>query len=113
MKNLLKFFVFVALLSIAISLLYDYQLKHGRLGSATRAAPEKYTLAKEPNINPSQIASLQALNEERRKLVKAVVPAVVAVKTSKKIAMQRQLDPFEFFFGRQRRNRDQGEFVQT
>ena len=116
MKNLLKFFVFVALLSIGISALYDYQLKHGRLGPAPQGSPEKYTLASEPNISPSQIASLQALNEERRALVKAVIPAVVAVKTSKKIAMQRQIDPFEFFFGRPRnrnRDRDQEQYVQT
>jgi serine protease Do len=117
MKNLLKFFIFVALLSIGISALYDYQLKHGRLGPAAQPSPEKYTLANEPNISPSQIASLQALNEERRALVKAVVPAVVAVKTSKKIVIQRQLDPFEFFFGRPRnsrsRDRDQREFDQT
>src|SRR5437899_718270 len=31
MKNLLKFFAFVALLSLAISALYDYRLKHGGL----------------------------------------------------------------------------------
>jgi serine protease Do len=103
MKNLLKFFAFVALLSLAISALYDYRLKHGGLGAPQRT-PEKYTLATSPNVDSSQIASLEALNRERRALVSAVVPAVVAVKTSKKIAIERQnqLDPFGFFSRRPR-----------
>ena len=102
MKNLLKFFAFVALLSLAISALYDYRLKHGGLAVAPHATPEKYTLATSPNVDPKQVASLEALNRERRALVSAVVPAVVAVKTSKKIAIERQnqLDPFGFFFRR-------------
>src|SRR5207247_2733668 len=55
-------------------------------------------------INPKQVASLEALNQERRALVKSVIPSVVAVKTSKKIGIRRQygLDPFEFFFGNPR-----------
>src|SRR6266851_4885604 len=104
MKNLLKFFAFVALLSLAISALYDYRLKHGGLGTLHRNTPEKYTLASSPNVDPKQVASLEALNRERRTLVSSVIPSVVAVKTSKKIAIRRQygLDPFEFFFRNQR-----------
>jgi len=104
MKNLFKFFLFVALLSLAISALYDYRLKHGGLGTLQRT-PEKYTLATSPNVDPRQVASLEALNQERRALVKSVVPSVVAVKTSKKIGIRRQsgMDPFEFFFGNPRR----------
>src|ERR1041384_4611865 len=111
MRNLVKFFVFVALLSLAISALYDYRLKHGGLGTLQRA-PEQYTLAKSGNVDPKQVPSLEALNQERRALVKSVVPAVVAVKTSKKIGIRRQygVDPFEFFFrnpGQQYRGRDE------
>src|ERR1051326_2563489 len=104
MKNLLKFFAFVAVLSLAISALYDYRLKHGGLAVAPHTTPEKYTLATSPNVDPKQVASLDALNRERRALVSAVVPAVVAVKTSKKVAIERQnqLDPFGFFFPRPR-----------
>src|SRR5436309_7023356 len=104
MKNLLKFFAFVALLSLAISALYDYRLKHGGLSTLQRTTPEKYTLASSPNVDPKQVASLEALNRERRALVSAVVPTVVAVKTTKKIAIERQnqLDPFGFFFRRPR-----------
>ena len=104
MKNLLKFFAFVALLSLAISALYDYRLKHGGLGTLQRTTPEKYSLASSPNIDPKEVASLDALNRERRALVSAVVPSVVAVKTTKKIAIERQnqLDPFGFFFRRPR-----------
>src|SRR5207237_130553 len=105
MKNLLKFFLFVALLSIAISALYDYKMRHGSLSISDRRHPEKYTLPTESNINPKQIASLEELNRERRELVNSVVPSVVSVKTSKKVSLRRQtqLDPFEFFFPNSRR----------
>src|SRR2546429_1067718 len=113
MKNLLKFFAFVALLSLAISALYDYRLKHGGLAVAPHTTPEKYTLATSPNVDPKQVASLAALNRERRALVSAVVPAVGAGKTSKKIAIERQnhLDPFGFFFSRAHGSRNPKEEV--
>src|SRR6059036_4221302 len=65
--------------------------------------PEKYTLASSPNVDPKQVASLEALNRERRALVGSVIPSVVAVKTSKKISVPRErgLDLFEFFYGNQ------------
>jgi serine protease Do len=105
MKNLLKFFIFVALLSIGISVLYDYQMHHGLTGGGSHRTPEKYTLPTDSNINPKLVASLEELNRERRELVNSVVPSVVSVKTSKKISVRRQmqLDPFEFFFPRSRR----------
>src|SRR5213596_611911 len=108
MKNLLKFFAFVALLSLAISALYDYRLKHGGLSTLQRTTPEKYTLASSPNVDPKQVASLEALNRERRALVSSVIPSVVAVKPSKKILIPRErgLDLFEFFYGNQRQFRN-------
>src|SRR5438552_6358053 len=102
MKNLAKFLLFVLLVSAGISLLYNYRLKHGNLDLLPRRTSEKYTFASEPAINPKQIASLEALNQERRALVKTVIPSAVAVKTSKKIGIRRHygfLDPFGFFFG--------------
>ena len=107
MKNLIKFLLFVLLISAGISLLYDYRLKHGALSLPSARAPEKYTLASTPSVDPKQIASLEALNQERRALVNSVIPSVVAVKTSKKIAIRREygLDPFEFFFRNQRQFR--------
>ncbi len=101
MKNFAKFLLFVLLVSAGVSLLYDYRLHNGKLGPIGHRTPEKYTLATEPNVSPKQVASLEALNQERRALVKSVIPSVVAVKTSKKIAIRRQygMDPFEFFFG--------------
>jgi serine protease Do len=105
MKNLAKFLIFVLLLSAGISLLYDYRLKHGGLNLPSGRKPEKYTLASNPSVDSKQVASLEALNRERRALVKSVIPSVVAVKTSRKVGVRRQyeLDPFEFFF----RNRPQ------
>src|SRR5436309_9331935 len=104
MKNLAKFLLFVLLISAGISFLYNYRLKHGGLNLPSGRTPEKYTLASSPNVDPKQVASLEALNRERRALVSSVVPSVVAVKTSKKIAIERQnqLDPFGFFFRRPR-----------
>src|SRR6266478_6258746 len=100
MKNLFKFFGFVAVLSILISALYDCQMRRGGLGSVGRSRPEKYTLASGPIVDPKDVASLEALNRERRALISSVVPSVVAVKTSKKISVRREqaLDPFQFFF---------------
>jgi len=105
MKNLAKFLLFVLLVSAGISLLYDYRLKHGALNLPSARTPEKYTLASTPNVDPKQVASLEALNRERRVLVRSVIPSVVAVKTSKKIDIRREygLDPFEFFFRNQQR----------
>ena len=108
MKNFAKFLLFVLLISAGISLLYDYRLKHGELRLSSKRAAENYTLASDPSVDSKQIASLEALNRERRALVKSILPSVVAVKTSKKIGIRRDygLDPFEFFFGnRQRRFR--------
>ena len=104
MKNLVKFLGFVALLSIAISALYDYRLRHGGLNLLSPRTPEKYTLASTPTVDPKNVASLDALNRERRALISGVIPSVVAVKTSKKIGVRRDqsLDPFEFFFRNQR-----------
>src|SRR5438876_2092558 len=108
MKNLAKFLLFVLLVSVGISALYDYRLKHGGLNLPSTRTPEKYTLASSPNVDPKQIASLEALNQERRALVSSVIPSVVAVKTSKKIGIRREygLDPFEFFFRNQRQFRN-------
>src|SRR3984893_12313093 len=111
MKNLLKFFLFVAVLSILISALYDYRLRHGGLKLLSRHAPEKYTLASEPNVDSKTVASLEALNRERRESINSAVPSVVAVKTSKKIGGRRggTMDPFEFFFRNQRQPRNPQE----
>jgi serine protease Do len=117
MKNLLKFLGFVAVLSVLISALYDYQMRHGALSLLGRSTPEKYTLASVPTVDPKDVASLEALNRERRALITSVVPSVVAVKTSKKISTRREqaLDPFQFFFrnSRQFRNPHEEALVQN
>jgi len=108
MKNLAKFFLFVLLLSAGISLLYDYRLKHGGLNFSSGRTPEKYTFASHAAVEPKQVASLESLSKERRALVKSVIPSVVSVKTSTKVAVRREygVDPFEFFFPNQRRFRN-------
>src|SRR5919198_2293294 len=108
MKNFAKFLLFVLLVSAGISLLYDYRLKHGGLNLPSGRKPEKYTLASNPSVDSKEVPSLEALNRERRALVKSVIPSVVAVKTSKKVGIRREygVDPFEFFFGSPRRFRN-------
>ena len=108
MKNFAKFLLFVLLLSAGISLLYDYRLKHGGLkvssGRDRKSTRWRRSRAWIQNKSPS----LEALNQERRALVKSVIPSVVAVKTSKKVGIRREygVDPFEFFFPNQRRSRN-------
>lgn len=104
MKNFGKFLVFVVLLSVGVSMLYDFRLRRGGTDLFSHRAPEKYTLATTPSVDPKDVASLEALNRERRALINTVVPSVVAVKTSKKVSIRRQgaLDPFEFYFRNQR-----------
>ena len=117
MKNLFKFLLFVLLVSAGISELYDYRLKHGGLNFLARATPEKYTLASTASVDPKDVAGLENLNRERRALVSSVLPSVVSVKTSKKVAIRRQyaLDPFEFFNRnpRQFRNPNEEAMVQN
>src|SRR5438094_9499440 len=99
MKNFLKFLVFVVLISLGISLLYDYRMSHGGLvGPST--TPEKYWLATAPPVDRKEIGTLEEFNRDRRTLLSNVIPAVVSVKTSKKIAVVRlyALEPFEFVF---------------
>jgi serine protease Do len=110
MKNLLKFLLLVLVLSAGVSLLYDYQLRHGRLSLTDRSTPEKYTLADSPPVDPKHFASLASLSNERRQLVAGVIPSVVSVKTSKKIQRpQYGLDPFDFFRGNYRQFRGPAE----
>src|SRR6478609_11835356 len=98
MKNLIKFLLFVLLVSAGISALYDYRLKTGGLNFLA-ATSEKYTLATSPSVDPKDVAGLENLNRERRALVSAIIPSVVSIKTSKKVAVRRQqlLDPSDFF----------------
>jgi serine protease Do len=98
MKNLIKFLFFVLLVSAAISVLYDHRLKNGALNFLA-VTSEKYSLATSPTVDPKDVSGLESLNRERRALVGAVIPSVVSIKTSKKVAVRRQyqLDPSDIF----------------
>ena len=105
MKNLIKFLLFVLLVSAGISALYDYRLKTGGLNFLASTA-EKYSLATSPTVDPKDVAGLENLNRERRALVSSVIPSVVSIKTSKKAPVRRQpqLDPSDFFNRNPRQN---------
>jgi len=116
MKNLIKFLVFVLLVSAGISALYDYRLKHGGLNLLARIAPEKHTLATAAaTVDPKDVGALENLNRERRTLVSSVVPSVVSIKTSKKVAVRKYLDPGDFYNRgpRQYRNPNEEAMVQN
>lgn len=110
MKNLIKFLLFVLLVSGGISALYDYRLKTGALRFLA-VTSEKYSLATSPSVDPKDVAGLESLNRERRALVGAVIPSVVSIKTSKKAPVRRQyqLDPSDFFNRNPRQNRNPNE----
>src|SRR3954452_14632615 len=116
MKNLIKFVLFVLLVSGGISALYDYRLKTGGL-RLLAVTSEKYSLATTPSVDPKDVSGLENLNRERRALVSSVIPSVVSIKTSKKVAVRRQyqLDPSEFFNRnpRQFRNPNEEAMVQN
>ena len=118
MKNLLKFLLFVLLVSAAISGLYDYRLKHGGLQFLAQTTADKYTLSTTASVDPKDVVGLDNLNKERRALVSSILPAVVSVKTSKKVVSPRRsygLDPSEFYNRnpRQFRNPNEEEMVQN
>src|SRR3954453_11563922 len=116
MKNLIKYLLFVLLVSGGISALYDYRLKTGglRLLAVTSG---KYSLATTPSVDPKEVSGLENLNRERRALVRSVIPSVVSIKTSKKVPVRRQyqLDPSDFFNRnpRQFRNPNEEAMVQN
>ena len=84
MKNLFKFLLLVLVLSAGVSLLYDYQLRHGRLNLSSSADAGKiHAGGRVRRLIRKQIASLASLSNERRNLVAGVIPSVVSVKTSK------------------------------
>src|SRR2546423_3970758 len=116
MKNLIKFLFFVLLVSAGISVLYDHRLKTGGLNFLA-VTSEKYSVAQRPSVDPKDVAGLESLNRERRALVGAVVPSVVSIKTSRKVAVRRQyqLDPSDFFNRnpRQFRNPNEEAMVQN
>jgi serine protease Do len=117
MKNILKFLLFVLLVSAAISGLYDYRLKHGGLKFLAQTTADKYTLSTAASVDPKEVMGLENLNRERRALVSSILPAVVSVKTSKKVVSRRSygLDPSEFYNRnpRQFRNPNEEEMVQN
>jgi serine protease Do len=110
MKNLIKFLLFVLLVSAAISALYDHRLKTGGL-KFLAVAPEKYSLATNSSVDPKEVVGLENLNRERRAVVSAVIPSVVSIKTSKKVAIRRNymLDPSDFFNRNPRQFRNPNE----
>src|SRR2546423_5108846 len=99
MKNLIKFLLFVLLVSGGISALYHYRLKTGGL-RLLAVTSEKYSLATSPSVDPKDVAGLENLNRERRGRVGARISAPGRLKTTKKTPGRRpdQHHPSDFFY---------------
>ena len=69
-----------------------------------RRAPEKYTPADGPKIDPKDMQVLSALDGEYTRLIDTVVPSVVSITTSRRVQLpgSATIDPFEFFFRNRR-----------
>ncbi|MBV8588133.1 MAG: trypsin-like peptidase domain-containing protein, partial [Verrucomicrobia bacterium] len=96
MKSFLRFLIFVLLLTLAISLLYIWQVKQPVL----RTESQKVTLAEGPLLESGSVPLLERLSNEYTALAQAVVPSVVSITTTKTVVQPRFLDPFELFFRR-------------
>lgn len=82
MKSFTKFLLFVITLSLLGAGVYSF---YRRSKSEHRTAPEKATLVEQPKIDLKDVQILDALNREYTTLIKAVVPSVVSVNTSKRV----------------------------
>jgi serine protease Do len=106
MKSFLKFVVFLLILALAISLIYVWQTKQAGQSEIPAA---KFTPAEKSKLDLGSVDVLERLNEEYTKVTGAVVPSVVSVTTSKTVARQQPVDPFELFFGRHYRGQNLGQ----
>ena len=93
MKSFLRFLIFVLLLTLAISLLYIWQVKQPVL----RTESQKVTLAQGPLLESGSVPLLERLSNEYTALAQAVVPSVVSITTTKTVVQPRFFDPFELF----------------
>jgi serine protease Do len=94
-----KFLLFVGIVLLFLAGLYEWKQRH-----AAGRAPEKYTPAMGAKLDLKDVQVLAAADQEFTKLVEAVVPSVVSITTSKRVRVNPYLiDPFEQFFGMQRR----------
>ena len=91
MKRFLLFVLIVVLSVFAVS-----------RWNGQRRVRETFTPVAAPQIDLKNIQSLDALNREYTALVQAVVPSVVSITTTRKVAVPQVVDPFEFFFGQRR-----------
>jgi serine protease Do len=113
MKSLLKFLLFVLLLSAGVAALYNLR-KSGQFSGAGANAggarseqrvPEPYTPAEGSRVRPGDVDLLAELDAQYTKLVEAVVPSVVSISTTRTVRL-RAVDPWaQLFYGPRYRGR--------
>lgn len=96
MKRFLFYIILVAVLFVGYLRVRETQWWGN---GAKKSRPEKYTPAQGPKINLQDVQVLAALDEQRTKLVEAVVPSVVCITTTRVV---QRVHPLEQFFGRRR-----------
>ena len=70
--------------------------------NAQRRVPETFTPVSESQIDLNRVPMLTQLNREYTELAQAVIPSVVSITTSRRVAVPQVIDPFEYFFGQRR-----------
>lgn len=99
MRRSLFLFLVVALVVFGV---YRWQrLRDSAAGNGRRVA-EQYTPAAS-KIDPKDVQILAALDAEYTRLMQAVVPSVVSITTSRRVAAARGLDPLDLFLRRRPR----------
>jgi len=89
-----RFLLFVVVVSLAV---YGVSRWNGH-----RRVPETFTPVATAQIDLKDVQVLEALDRESTRLVQAVVPSVVSVTTTRRIAAPQVIDPFDFFLRRPR-----------
>lgn len=97
MRRSLFVFLIAALVAFGV---YRWQRLNSQLRGERRVT-EQYTPAEGPRINPKDVQVLTALDAEYTRLMQAVVPSVVSIKTSRLVA-ERVFDPRQYLFGQRR-----------
>lgn len=91
-----SFFIFL-LSALLVFGLYRYT-QLAKNGAGGRRVPERYTPAQGPKIDLKDVQVLSALDAEYARLIKAVVPSVVSITSSRTVRLQQRMDLLDFFF---------------
>lgn len=101
--------LFIVLIAGLIAFgIYRWQRLNSQLRDG-QPAPERYTPAEGPKINPKDVQVLSALDAEYTRLMQAVIPSVVSITTSKHVP-ERGMDLFDLLRGQRVPNQESKQY---